>query len=69
MGLLICYVTQPAPKMVVKFPSPNNADKVQYKDNDSCFKIHAEKVECPIDKTLIKPQPVGDGGENNVFTI
>lgn len=60
IGLFICYVTQPAPTMVVKFPSPQNAGQVQYKDvkTDSCFKFDAEKVACPLDKSLIKPQPI-----------
>ena len=61
-GLLFCYVTKPAPQMVVKFPSPQNAGSVVYKSkaDDGCFKFEAEKVSCPYDKNLIKPQPVGD---------
>lgn len=61
-GLFLCYITKPTPQLVVKFPSPYNAEKVLYKDgNDDCFKIKAEAVECPLDKTLIKPQPIAEG--------
>lgn len=66
IGLLFCYITQPAPKMVVKFPSPQNVGKVQYKDakSDSCFKFDAEKVACPLDKSLIKPQPITESASS-----
>lgn len=62
IGLLACYVTHPAPRVVVKFPSPHNAGAVQYKDaeSDACFRFKAEKVECPLDRSLIKAQPIGD---------
>lgn len=59
IGLFMCYVTQPRPEMVVKFPSPFNAGDITYTDKSSnCFKFKAEKVSCPIDKSLIKPQPI-----------
>lgn len=60
VGLFVCYLYHPTPSLIVKFPSPYNADTTIYKDNDdSCFKYKADKVECPIDKALIKAQPVG----------
>lgn len=59
VGLMYCYLTHPKPEIVVKFPSPYNAGQVIYKgEDDSCFKYHADKVACPLDKGLIKPQPV-----------
>lgn len=59
IGLLYCYLTHPKPTVVVKFPSPYNAGTVVYKgEDDACFKIAADKVECPVDKSLIKPQPI-----------
>ena len=61
IGLLLCYVTNPKPEVIVKFPSPYNAGQIIYKDKaDSCYKYNASKVECPIDKNLIKPQPLQD---------
>jgi hypothetical protein len=60
-GLLYCYLTKPKPNFVMKFPSPVNADNVTYKNEDgSCYKYKASKEECPIDKKLIKPQPIGN---------
>lgn len=58
VGLLFCYITHPKPNVVVKFPSPYNAGQVTYKSDDSCYKYKAERVSCPVDKNLIKPQPV-----------
>jgi hypothetical protein len=59
VGLLMCYIMAPTPEIVVKFPSPYNAGKVIYKDRaEGCFKYNASKVECPIDKGSIRPQPV-----------
>jgi hypothetical protein len=60
VGLLITYIYQPKPQVIVKFPSPINAGKIVYKNekSDECFVFEAEKKECPIEKGLIKPQPV-----------
>ena len=62
IGLLYCYVTNPKPEVVVKFPSPYNAGKVLYRDkkDDTCYKYKAEKVVCPINKGLIKSQPIAE---------
>jgi hypothetical protein len=66
VGMLYCYLTNPKPEVIVKFPSPFNAGKVVYKDDDTCYKYKADKVECPIDKSKIKPQPLQ---EDDVKTI
>lgn len=59
IGMFFCYIYTPAPKIIVKFPSPENADTTVYKDNNNtCYKYKAEKTQCPIDKSLIKEQPI-----------
>lgn len=59
IGIFICYVTNPKPQIVFKFPSPTNAGKVVYKDkNDQCYSYKATKTECPSNTSAIKPQPV-----------
>lgn len=61
IGLLYCYISNPKPDVVMKFPSPYNAGKVVYKDKDnSCYKYLAEKVSCPRDKSKIKSQPISE---------
>lgn len=59
VGLLVCYVMAPTPEVVVKFPSPYNAGNVTYRDKvGTCFKYRAEKNECPLDKNLVRDQPI-----------
>jgi hypothetical protein len=61
VGLLFVYILAPKPEVVVKFPSPYNAGKINYRDkHDNCYVIEAESVACPLDKKLIKPQPLID---------
>lgn len=59
VGLLLCYIYNPKPEVILKFPSPFNAGNIIYKDKaDSCYKFDASKVSCPFDKKLIKAQPI-----------
>lgn len=59
IGLLVSYMMTPAPKVVVKFPSPYNAGSVVYKDDaDNCFKFNAKKVSCADNRAAIRPQPL-----------
>lgn len=65
VGIVFCYLLAPAPEVVIKFPTPYNAGKIIYQSESinpdekraSCFKIDAESVECPMDRSLIKKQP------------
>jgi hypothetical protein len=66
VGLLLCYIYNPKPDMVVKFPSPFNAGNIIYKDKgDACYKFNASKVSCPRDKSLIKQQPIHEDFKGN----
>ncbi len=61
IGLLYCYISQPQPKVIVKFPNPVNSGKIVYKNEDgTCYKFKASKESCPIDKSIIKAQPFDD---------
>lgn len=58
-GILFCYVLAPTPHVVVKFPTPYNADSTVYRDKaNTCYKYAADQVACPIDKSIIKAQPI-----------
>ena len=55
VGLFYTYITAPQPQIVIKYPTPYNAGKITYVDqNDVCYKYQIQKVECPADKTQIK---------------
>jgi hypothetical protein len=64
-GLFICYITNPQPEIVLKFPSPTNAGKVTYKDKaGECYAYKAEKTECPHKTKDIKSQPILEDFKN-----
>lgn len=55
IGLFLTYIYSPPKKIVIKWPTPENAGKIIYRDSaDSCYKYKANEVECPDDKTKIK---------------
>jgi hypothetical protein len=59
VGMLFIYITTPEPRVVLKFPSPYNAGDVTYRDkSNSCYRYKADKTSCPMDKSVIKPQPI-----------
>lgn len=62
IGLLLTYSTTPPPEIVIKYPTPENAGKIIYKDNaNNCFKFLSEQVDCPNDISKINKIPI----ENN----
>lgn len=59
IGLLFVYITGPDLKMIYVYPTPENAGKIQYKDNaNNCFVFNSQEVECPSDESEIKKIPV-----------
>jgi len=59
VGLFFVYLSQPSPTTIYVYPTPDNINKVQYKDKaDNCFQFETHEVHCPSDKTTIKPIPV-----------
>lgn len=61
IGFMMCYVLTPPPKIVYKFPTPENANKTIYRDeSDNCYKYKVDEIPCPKDKSKIKEQPIND---------
>lgn len=60
IGILYVYLYHPPPKVVIKFPNPENADQITYEDAaENCFRISAKKVSCEgHDKGVVVPQPL-----------
>lgn len=59
VGLFLCYLITPTPDVVVKYPTPENAGSIVYKDDaDNCFKFTSKEVSCPADKKTIHKIPV-----------
>ena len=59
IGIFFVYILGPEMKTIYIYPSPENVDKVLFKDNaDNCFSFKPTEVECPSDPSLISSVPV-----------
>ena len=55
VGILYVYLSAPKPKIIIKYPTPYNVNKVVYKnENDICYKYNAEEIKCN-DKAIMQP--------------
>ena len=59
IGLFIVYIWGPEERVVYVFPTPENANRIQYKDNtDNCFTFKSKEIDCPTDESEISAIPV-----------
>ena len=59
IGLLFVYLMGPDMKTIYIYPSPENVDKVLFKDNaDNCFYFKQLEVKCPSDESKIFSIPI-----------
>jgi hypothetical protein len=55
IGLFVAYISTPPPDIVIKYPTPDNAGKVTYRDAaDVCYKYKSKVVKCPTNPTDIE---------------
>ena len=55
VGIFYVYIATPKPKIVIKYPTPYNANKIVYRnDNDVCYKYKVSEVKCS-DKAIEQP--------------
>lgn len=53
-GLFIVHVLMPDTKTVYVYPTPENADIIQYRDKaENCFAVKQKEVECPAEQGRI----------------
>jgi hypothetical protein len=56
IGMLLAYVLSPTPKIVYKYPTPENAGNVMYVDKTGvCYRYNAVPVKCPADESQVEP--------------
>lgn len=59
IGLFFIYIWGPETKVVYIYPSPENVEKVLFKDNaDNCFYFKQVEVKCPSDISLLSKIPI-----------
>lgn len=59
VGIFFTYLLTPMPKIVYKYPKPDEVDNYTFKDNtDTCYKYNANEISCPSDKSLINEFPI-----------
>jgi len=59
IGLFFVYILGPETKPIYIYPSPENVDKVLFKDKaENCFYFEEEYVDCPKDITKIFKIPI-----------
>ena len=72
IGILLVYLLTPVPKIVIRYPTPENSGKIIYKDdNNVCYKYNAIKIQCPKDKSKINKYPIQHlehKNRENIFT-
>ena len=57
IGLLITYLITPFPEIIIKYPTPETANNITYKDKaDTCYKYKSTEVSC--EKNKIEPSPL-----------
>ena len=59
IGIFFVYILGPEIKHIYIYPSPENVDKLLFKDKaDNCFYFEEKTVTCPKDESLISSIPI-----------
>ena len=54
VGIFVVYVTLNDTRKIYVYPTPENVEKLQYRDKtDTCFGFTQKEVECPKDESKI----------------
>ncbi len=59
VGCFVVYITQTSPQVIVVYPTPENVDRIQYKDSAGvCHAFKAVSTKCPKNVSAIHEIPV-----------
>ena len=59
IGLFLVYMLGPEMKKIYIYPSPENVDKILFKDKaDNCFYFEEQTVSCPKNDNLLSKIPI-----------
>lgn len=61
LGIISVLIIKPNQNIIYKYPTPENAGKVTYKDkNGICYKYNANEVDCDKNEARIKQYPLNN---------
>ena len=59
LGFIFIYILGPQTKTIFVYPSPENVNKILFKDNaNNCFYYDEQEVTCPTDLSAISTIPI-----------
>ena len=68
IGIFLSYISLPRPQVVFVYPTPENIDKIQYRDETgTCFSFSSHFVKCPANTKQIREYPVQTLKEENIY--
>jgi len=61
IGIVGVLIIKPSQTIVYKFPNPENAGKITYKDkNEICYTYKATEVDCDKNEARLKDYPLNN---------
>lgn len=68
IGIFLSYISLPRPQVVFVYPTPENANQIQYRDEvGACFRFSSHPVKCPSDTKQIREYPIQTLREENKY--
>lgn len=65
IGIFYTYLTAPRPNVIFVYPTPENINQIQYKDESgTCFRFESVEVTCPVDKSKVRKFPMQTKNED-----
>jgi len=59
IGIFFVYLWGPDKKIIYVYPTPENVDKILFKDNaDNCFYFEETEIECPSNNSFLSEVPI-----------
>jgi len=59
IGIFLSYLFADEPRVVIQYPTPDNAGKITYQDDAGvCYRYKVVPTQCPTDKSKIQELPL-----------
>ena len=62
IGIVGILLWKDKPRLLIKYPHPNNVEQLTYKDpNGVCYTYKTKEVQCDANEANLKPYPIQEG--------